>query len=267
MNVLEVHDLGVRFVLRRIKHTTLTETVVRAFTRRNAPPVKPPPAVREELWALRHVTFSVRTGESVGIIGRNGAGKSTLLQVLTGIYRPDEGTVERRGRIGLLQLGTGFHPDLSGRDNIYLTGAILGLKRREIQRLYDDIVAFSELERFIDTPIKSYSAGMLTRLGFSIAIHALPDILLIDEVLATGDERFRKKCFARLDEIRDMGRTIVFVSHAMDEVRRLCERALCLDRGRAVFEGPSDEAADFYLERMGGGVKGATAPGPEKGKG
>lgn len=247
MDVLKVQDMGVKFLLRRIKYSTLTEIIVKLL-RRKAPDTHSKLTDRETLWALRDVTFAINEGESVGIIGRNGAGKSTLLQVLTGIYKPDEGQVERNGKIGLLQLGTGFHPDLTGRDNIYLNGAILGMKKREVDELYDHIVAFSELERFIDTPIKSYSAGMLSRLGFSIAIHVVPDILLIDELLATGDERFRKKCFAKLDAFKAMGKTIVFVSHAMEEVKGLCERTLCLDRGRIVFEGKSAEAVDFYLE-------------------
>ncbi len=249
MVALKVQNLGVKFILRRIKQRTLTETVVRFLSGKPAlKPVKT--ASREELWALRNVTFTVRKGESVGLIGRNGAGKSTLLQLITGIYKPDEGSMDRRGSVGLLQLGTGFHPDLSGRDNIYLNGAILGLKKKKIEAIYDDIVAFSELEHFIDMPIKSYSSGMISRLGFSIAITILPDLLLIDEVLATGDENFRKKCFARMDEIRGQGITVVFVSHSMEDVKNLCERAICLDKGRIVYEGDSHAAADFYLEQI-----------------
>lgn len=248
MVAIRVNDLGVKFILRRIKHSTLTETVVRLLGGKT--PKTPKISERETLWALRKVSFTVEEGETVAVIGRNGAGKSTLLQVLTGIYKPDEGTVERTGRVGLLQLGTGFHPDLTGRDNVYLNGAILGMRKREIAERYDDIVAFSELERFIDTPIKSYSSGMLSRLGFSIAIHVRPEILLIDEFLATGDQRFRKKCFKKLHEIRSEGRTLLFVSHTMDDVRKLCDRAICLDKGQIVMEGPSAEVADFYLERV-----------------
>lgn len=249
MYAITVKNMGVRFKLRHQKSITLMETIVKCLTRSNA---GNPSRVsdNESFWALRNISFSIKAGESFAVIGRNGAGKSTLLQVLTGIYKPDEGSVERSGRVGLLQLGTGFHPELSGRDNIYLNGAILGLKKKEIDAIFDSIVQFAELARFIDTPIKNYSSGMKARLGFSIAINIKPDILLIDEVLSVGDESFRKKSRQKLYELRDMGKTIVFVSHAMNEVRKICERAVCLDKGRIIREGGSAEVVDFYKESI-----------------
>jgi lipopolysaccharide transport system ATP-binding protein len=246
MFAIEAKNMGVKFKLRHQKTTTLMETFVNLFSRRNHRDSTAPS--EETFWAIRNVSFTVKEGESLAVIGRNGAGKSTLLQVLTGIYKPDEGTIERNGRVGLLQLGTGFHPELSGRENIYLNGAILGLRKKEIDALYDSIVAFSELERFIDTPIKNYSTGMVARLGFAIAINIKPDILLIDEVLAVGDESFRKKCTEKIQEISDMGKTIIFVSHSMSEVKKLCNRAICLEQGQIVFEGSSADASDFYLK-------------------
>ena len=249
MFVLKVENMGVKFKLSHMKETTLKGSFVRAFTRfLKREPTKP--AGEDIFWALRKVSFTVNEGDFIGVIGHNGAGKSTLLQILTGIYKPDEGTVESRGRIGLLQLGTGFQQDLSGRDNIFLNGAILGLKRKEIENLYDSIVEFSELERFIDMPIKNYSSGMKARLSFSIAINISPDILLIDEVLSVGDEHFKKKSRLKLDEIRSAGKTIVLVTHSLSEIRNTCNRAICLNKGQVVFNGESQEAVRFYLEQV-----------------
>lgn len=249
MSAIHVKDMGVKFTLHHERHTTLMETLVNLLSGKNNRKVLHDSG-NETFWALRDISFSVKEGVSLGVIGKNGAGKSTLLQVLTGIYKPDEGTVERKGRVGLLQLGTGFHPELSGRENIYLNGAILGLRKKEIDSLYDSIVAFSELERFIDTPIKNYSTGMVARLGFSIAVNIKPDIFLIDEVLAVGDESFRKKCIEKIEEIKKLGRTIVFVSHSMGEVKKLCDRAICLDHGQIIFEGSSADTSDFYMEQI-----------------
>ena len=249
MYALKVENMGVKFKLSHMKETTLKGSFVRAFTRyRTRGSTKP--AGDDIFWALRNVSFTVNEGDSIGVIGHNGAGKSTLLQILTGIYKPDEGIVERRGRIGLLQLGTGFHQDLSGRDNIFLNGAILGFKKSEIDAIYDSIVEFSELERFIDMPIKSYSSGMKARLSFSIAINISPDILLIDEVLSVGDEHFRKKSRLKLEEIRSAGKTIVLVTHSLAEIRNNCNRAICLNKGQLVYEGASKETVDFYLEQV-----------------
>jgi len=246
MIALEIKDLGIRFQLHP-SAATLREAVIRILTRRRAG-ITGLDDTHGEFWALRHANFRIAAGESVGIVGRNGAGKSTLLKVLAGIYRPDEGTISRVGRISLLQLGTGFHPELSGRENVYLSGAFLGLNKRAIDAHYDSIVRLSELGRFIDEPIKYYSSGMIARLGFATAIHIQPEVLLIDEVLAVGDESFKAKCLQELDKIKSNQKTIVLVSHLMQQVKELCERAICLDRGGIVFDGCSSDAAAFYRD-------------------
>lgn len=202
------------------------------------------------LWALSDVSFQVGPGESLGLIGPNGAGKSTTLKLLSDITRPTSGRISVCGRVSsLIELGAGFHPELTGRENIYLNGAILGLSRREIARRLDEIVAFSELERFIDTPVKRYSSGMYVRLGFAVAAHVEADLLLIDEVLAVGDSEFRQRCLARMDALKHSGTTIIFVSHNMYQVRRLCERSLLLVKGTARFLGETGEAISAY-EKM-----------------
>ena len=200
------------------------------------------------IWALKDVTFSVAPGEVVGIIGRNGAGKSTLLKILSRITRPTEGSAEFRGRLGsLLEVGTGFHPELSGRDNIYLNGAILGMRRAEIRRKFDDIVDFSGVRDFIDTPVKRYSSGMYVRLAFAVAAHFEPEILVIDEVLAVGDAAFQKQCLGKMQEVSRAGRTVLFVSHNMQAVTRLCDRALLLAQGRVVADGQAEQIVARYL--------------------
>lgn len=247
MFAIQVKEMGVKFLLRHQKRNTLLETIIKLFARRT----NERPSVtsgNQDFWALRNITFSVKKGESLGVIGRNGAGKSTLLQILLGIYKPDEGAVEKKGAAGLLQLGTGFHPDLTGHENIYLNGAILGLGKREIDSIYDSIVGFSELGHFIDTPTKNYSSGMTARLGFSIAINIKPDILMIDEILSVGDEGFRKKSRKKLEEIREMGKTVILVSHSLNDIKRICDRAICLDQGQIMYEGKSAEAAEFYKD-------------------
>jgi ABC-type polysaccharide/polyol phosphate transport system ATPase subunit len=202
----------------------------------------------DEFWALRDVSFAIEPGEAVGFIGPNGAGKSTLLKLITGILEPTWGDVEIRGQVGaLLELGAGFHPDLSGRENIYLNGSILGLGRGAIREKMTSIVSFAELERFIDMPVKHYSSGMYVRLGFSIAVHTEPDILLIDEVLAVGDQNFQHKCLERIFEMKRQGITICFVSHDLGNVRRLCSRAFWLEDGRVEAEGDVDDALSAYL--------------------
>jgi len=201
-----------------------------------------------QLWALKDVSFEVRRGEVVGIIGRNGAGKSTLLKILSRITRPTEGRVGMRGRVGsLLEVGTGFHPELTGRENIYLNGAMLGMRRAEIVRKFDEIVAFAEVERFIDTPVKHYSSGMYMRLAFAVAAHLEPEILVVDEVLAVGDAQFQKKCLAKMHEVGREGRTILFVSHNMAAVRQICQRGVTIERGQIVDQGPINLVADRYL--------------------
>jgi lipopolysaccharide transport system ATP-binding protein len=202
----------------------------------------------ETLWALKDVSFEVGEGETVGLIGRNGAGKSTLLKILSRVTKPTSGGATLRGRVGsLLEVGTGFHPDLTGRENVFLNGAVLGMRREETTRKFDEIVAFSELERFIDTPVKHYSSGMYVRLAFSVAAHLEPEILIMDEVLAVGDAAFQEKCLDKMHEIRGQGRTIFFVSHNMQAVSRLCPRAIFLDRGRVVGDGPARRVVNDYL--------------------
>ena len=202
------------------------------------------------IWALKDVSFEIRQGEVVGLIGRNGAGKSTLLKILARITRPTEGYAEIRGRVGsLLEVGTGFHGELSGRENVYMSGAILGMRKAEIDRKFDEIVAFSEVERFLDTPLKHYSTGMQMLLAFAVAAHLEPEILLVDEVLAVGDAAFQKKCLGKMGDISKKGRTIIFVSHNMTALRKLCPRAIRLDGGRIVESGDSDDVVNHYLQR------------------
>lgn len=203
---------------------------------------------RPPFWALRDVSFEVRPGEVVGIIGRNGAGKSTLLKILSRITEPTEGEVDINGRVGsLLEVGTGFHPELTGRENVYLNGAILGMRRSEIVRKFDEIVAFAEVEKFIDTPVKHYSSGMYMRLAFAVAAHLEPEILVVDEVLAVGDAAFQNKCLGRMSDISKQGRTILFVSHNMAAIRSLCGRAVLLDAGRVALDAGTDEVVEGYF--------------------
>jgi lipopolysaccharide transport system ATP-binding protein len=200
-----------------------------------------------EVWALQDVSLRVEPGQALGLVGRNGSGKSTLLRLLSGIIKPTSGRLEVGGRVGsLLELGAGFHPDFSGRENVYLNGSIHGLRRRQIDELMDEIVSFAELERFIDLPVRTYSSGMYMRLGFAVAAHIRADVLLLDEVFAVGDEAFQRKCFGKIFEFKQRGGTIVFVSHDAAAVERLCDRAVLLKGGRLVFDGPTHEAIVQY---------------------
>jgi homopolymeric O-antigen transport system ATP-binding protein len=224
----------------------------------------------QELWALEDVSFEVEQGEVLGVIGRNGAGKSTLLKVLTRITTPTRGRVEIRGRVGsLLEVGTGFHPELTGRENIYLNGAILGMKRREIQRKLPEMVEFSGVEAFLDTPVKRYSSGMYVRLAFSVAAHLEPEILLVDEVLAVGDAEFQARCLGRMEDFGATGRTVLFVSHNMQAVAQLCDRVLLMEHGKVVRDGPAAEVVAHYLQTSAGAGASRvwpdleTAPGDE----
>lgn len=218
------------------------------------------------IWALRDVDFEVTPGEIVGIIGRNGAGKSTLLKILSRIVQPTEGRAELYGRVAsLLEVGTGFHAELTGRENIFLNGSILGMTRKEIERKFDEIVAFAEVDKFIDTPVKRYSSGMYVRLAFAVAAHLEPEILVVDEVLAVGDYRFQQKCLSKMHDVATLGRTILFVSHNMGAVNRLCQRTILLNEGRIVSIGPTSEVIQTYtvsntLDR----VEYLQPPAPEK---
>jgi len=202
----------------------------------------------ETIWALKDVSFEIKQGEAVGIIGRNGAGKSTILKVLSRITEPTEGYADIHGRVGsLLEVGTGFHPELTGRENIYLNGAILGMRRSEIDRNFDEIVSFAEVKKFIDTPVKYYSSGMYLRLAFAVAAHLEPEILIVDEVLAVGDARFQEKCLNKMQDVGKEGRTVLFVSHNMHAITRLCDRVLLFDEGRMVKEGESHQIVREYI--------------------
>jgi len=224
----------------------------------------------DEIWALEDVSFGLEEGKALGVIGRNGAGKSTLLKILTRITTPTAGRAEIRGRVGsLLEVGTGFHPELTGRENVYLNGAILGMKRREINAKLPEIAEFSGVERFLDTPVKRYSSGMHVRLAFSVAAHFEPEILLVDEVLSVGDAEFQARCLGRMEDIGATGRTVVFVSHNLQAVAQLCDRAILLENGRVVVDGPSSEVVARYLQTVSGTTSAqtweddASAPGDD----
>jgi len=238
-------------------YRTLAETVSDALAglarRVTGSAARPAVAPAEpEFWALDRVSFEVEPGEVVGIIGRNGAGKSTLLKVLSRIVEPTAGRAELRGRVGsLLEVGTGFHPELSGRENVYLNGSILGMTRREIDRKFDEIVAFAEVERFLDLPVKRYSSGMYVRLAFAVAAHLEPEILIVDEVLAVGDVQFQEKCLGKMREVGRGGRTVLFVSHNAQAISQLTTRCLLLESGRCAFDGPTPEALALYNRRGG----------------
>jgi lipopolysaccharide transport system ATP-binding protein len=230
-----------------LKYNTLRETISESFSRtrkrlsRNI-------NRSEYIWALRKVSFTVRQGQVLGIIGRNGAGKSTLLKILSRVTEPTEGEVEIHGRVGsLLEVGTGFHPELTGRENIYLNGAILGMRRTEIDRKFDEIVSFAEVEQFIETPVKRYSSGMYLRLAFAVAAHLEPEILVVDEVLAVGDAEFQRKCLGKMSDVAKEGRTVLFVSHNMSAILRLTEETLVIDKGQLLMRAPTTEAIDYYL--------------------
>jgi lipopolysaccharide transport system ATP-binding protein len=204
---------------------------------------------KEDFWALRNASFEVKSGEVVGIIGRNGAGKSTLLKLLSRITEPSQGRIRLRGRVAsLLEVGTGFHPELTGRENIFLNGAILGMHRTEIKQKFDEIVAFAEVERFLDTPVKHFSSGMYVRLAFAVAAHLEPEILIVDEVLAVGDAEFQKKCLGKVEDVSSKGRTVLFVSHSMPTVLRLCKRVILLKGGLLMADGPAAEITRAYLK-------------------
>ena len=236
-NAITVEGLGKKFRLMQDRNWTLKATLLAGHRTRY-----------EEFWALRDVSFEIPTGETFGIVGGNGSGKSTLLKVLAGILRADEGSAVARGRLSaLLELGAGFHPELTGRENVYLNGSILGFTSREIRNLFDDIVEFAELEQFIDEPVRNYSSGMYMRLGFSVAIHVEPEILLVDEILAVGDLTFQKRCLDRFARLRDEGRTIVVVSHDLDMIGRLCDSSVWINKGELAAVGSSSSVLEDFI--------------------
>jgi len=251
----------------RVPYKTIRDTLAGAISApfRWSPTVLKRSAVRNgdqnAIWALKDISFEVGVGEVVGLIGRNGAGKSTLLKILSRITEPTEGVAQLYGRVGsLLEVGTGFHPELTGRENVYLNGAILGMKRSEIDRKFDDIVAFAETEKFLDTPVKHYSSGMFMRLGFAVAAHLDPEILLVDEVLAVGDVAFQLKCLDKIRDVARSGRTVLFVSHQMNSIRKLCDRGIWLESGYVRHSGPIGDVINAYEASLASPVR-------ERGKG
>ncbi|CAN5489679.1 ABC transporter ATP-binding protein [soil metagenome] len=241
MQVIKVENLSKLYFLGAKASNSLRDVVVGLWQNRGR-------IEKKELWALRDVNFTVNEGDTLAIIGRNGAGKSTLLKILSRISRPSGGSIEIRGRVSsLLEIGTGFQQELTGRENTYLNGAILGMKRAEIDKKFDEIVAFSEIEEFLDTPVKFYSSGMHMRLAFSVAAHLEPEILIVDEVLAVGDAEFQKKCLGKMDDVSKTGRTVLFVSHQMGSVAQLCQKAILLDKGSLVMEGKTQAVIEHYL--------------------
>lgn len=254
MSAIVVENLGKRYVIgHQVRHDTLRDSLAHGARNLLGSLRRSTRTTREEFWALRDVSFKVEPGEVVGIIGRNGAGKSTLLKILSRITEPTNGRITIKGRVAsLLEVGTGFHPELTGRENIYLNGAILGMSRAEIRTKFDEIVAFSEVERFLDTPVKRYSSGMYVRLAFAVAAHLDPEILIVDEVLAVGDMQFQKKCMGKMGQVAGSGRTVLFVSHNLAAVRSLCSSGLLLDGGRCGALVPVADALAAYTRSESG---------------
>ncbi|MEN7549774.1 ABC transporter ATP-binding protein [Rapidithrix thailandica] len=260
--VIDIHQLGKSYLIghhNQVKHNALRDVIVhgvQSFTQKfkyllnGNQPILSGDEV-EEFWALRNLSFSVEKGDKVGIIGRNGAGKSTLLKLLSRITEPTEGEIRVKGRVAsLLEVGTGFHPELTGRENIFLNGAILGMTRAEVKRKFDEIVEFSEVEKFLDTPVKRYSSGMYVRLAFAIAAHLEPEILVVDEVLAVGDTKFQKKCLGKMEDVANQGRTVLFVSHNMGTIKTLCNKGVLLQQGQLIYKGDIDSVVQKYLESV-----------------
>ncbi|MCU0524273.1 MAG: polysaccharide ABC transporter ATP-binding protein [Elainella sp. Prado103] len=253
--VIRVENLGKKYVIahqRNERYATLRDSLIKTTRNILKPHQRPKSRIssstHEEFWALKDVSFEVRQGDRVGIIGRNGAGKSTLLKILSRITEPTKGRIQIKGRIAsLLEVGTGFHPELTGRENIFLNGAILGMSKVEIKRKFDEIVAFAEIEKFLDTPVKRYSSGMYVRLAFSVAAHLEPEILIVDEVLAVGDAQFQKKCLGKMESVGREGRTILFVSHNMSVVEQLCSKAVLLQQGELRANGSALDILKLYM--------------------
>mgnify|MGYP001306966559 CR=1 FL=1 len=258
--VIKVENLGKKYVIAhqasgrggqgtlRDAITDGLKSVSKRFTTKQSNAVDPE---HEIFWALNDITFEINQGDRVGIIGRNGAGKSTLLKILSRITEPTRGRITIEGRVAsLLEVGTGFHPELTGRENISLNGAILGMSKVEIKRKFDEIVAFSEVEKFLDTPVKRYSSGMYVRLAFAVAAHLEPEILIVDEVLAVGDMLFQKKCLGKMQEVGETGRTVIFVSHNIQAIQNLCNKSVLIEKGKLKFSGDVDQGVDLYLDSL-----------------
>jgi lipopolysaccharide transport system ATP-binding protein len=255
--VITVENISKKYIIghqAQERYTTLRDALAngaKRFTDKLRHPFAAPESdpTHEEFWALKDVSFDIQQGDRVGIIGRNGAGKSTLLKILSRITEPTSGKVSIKGRVAsLLEVGTGFHPELTGRENVYLNGAILGMSKAEIKKKFDEIVAFAEVEKFLDTPVKRYSSGMYVRLAFAVAAHLEPEILIVDEVLAVGDAQFQKKCLGKMQDVGTEGRTVLFVSHNIAAIKTLCSRGVLLNKGGLIFDGKASEAIDSYQE-------------------
>ena len=241
---IRVENISKRYTIGKTSSGSLRETIAGLFSKNGSDDT-------EEFYALRDVSFEVKRGEAIGIIGKNGAGKSTLLKVLSRITEPTTGRIEIDGRVSsLLEVGTGFHPELTGRENVFLNGTILGMSRAEVKRKFDEIVDFSGVEKFLDTPVKRYSSGMTVRLAFAVAAHLEPEILIIDEVLAVGDAEFQKKCLGKMQDVAGEGRTVLFVSHNMGAVKSLCHNGILLKHGKTIKKGTANQVVDYYLENL-----------------
>jgi len=250
--VIKVENLSKKYVINhqvKMGDSALRELLSEKTKRLLKGKLNKTESVNEEFWAVKNISFEINKGERVAIVGRNGAGKSTLLKILSQITEPTSGKITIDGRVAsLLEVGTGFHPELTGRENIFLNGAILGMSKKEIQSKFDEIVAFSEVEKFLDTPVKRFSSGMYVRLAFSVAAHLEPDILILDEVLSVGDASFQKKCLGKIEEVSEHGRTILFVSHNMGQVNNLCTRAILMEKGEIIMQGPTTDVTRMYYQ-------------------
>jgi len=252
--IISANNIGKKYIIRHNQETYLTlrdqiAETGKSLANKIIKPKSSPKRMKEVFWALKDLSFEIKQGERVGIIGRNGAGKSTLLKILSRITEPTTGEIRMKGRVAsLLEVGTGFHPELTGRENIYLNGAILGMSKKEIERKFEEIVNFAEVEKFLDTPVKRYSSGMYVRLAFAVAAHLEPEILIVDEVLAVGDAQFQKKCLGKMDEVARGGRTVIFVSHNMSAISSLCEECILLDGGKIVSQGETSAVIKKYLK-------------------